>query len=43
MVKVCLAVHYANLRKLNLSKSIVDGIVKLDESNAVVKAKNLDI
>ncbi len=23
MIKVCLAVHFANIRKLNLSKSIV--------------------
>lgn len=30
MVKVALAVHYANIRKLNMSKSIVEGVVKLD-------------
>ena len=43
MIKVCLAVHFANIRKLNLSKSIVEGVIKLDETNAFTKRKNYDI
>ncbi len=43
MIKVALAVHYANIRKLNMSKSIVDGVVKVDTSNAFAKRKNLDV
>ena len=42
-VKVCLAIYYANIRKLNYSKSLVEGIVKLDPSNAFYKAKNKEI
>lgn len=42
-VKVCLAVYYANLRKLNYSKSLVEGTVKLDKSNVFYKAKNNEI
>ena len=38
--KVCLAVYYANLRKLNYSKSLIDGTIKLDVSNIFYKAKN---
>lgn len=39
-MKVCLAVYYANLRKLNYSKSLIDGGIKLDKSNVFYKAKN---
>lgn len=38
--KVCLAVYYANLRKLNYSKSLIEGTVKLDKSNAFYRVKN---
>ena len=41
--KVCLAVYYANLRKLNYSKSLVEGLIKIDQSNAFYKAKNIEI
>ena len=34
MMKVALAIHYANIRKLNMSKSIIEGTIKLDETNA---------
>jgi hypothetical protein len=40
-VKVCLSVHYGNLRKLSYSKSLMDGAVKIDKSNANLKVKNL--
>ena len=43
MVKVALAVHYANIRKLNMSKSIVNGVVKVDALNAFTKRKNSDV
>ncbi len=43
MIKVCLAVHFANIRKLNMSKSIVQNIIKLDENNVFTKKKNMDI
>lgn len=43
MVKVALAVHYANIRKLNISKSLVKGGVKVDTSNAFAKKKNHDV
>ena len=39
--KICLAVYYANLRKLNYSKSLVEGHVQLHHSNAFYKAKNI--
>ena len=39
-IKVCLAIYYANIRKLNYSKSLIEGTVKLDYSNAFYKAKN---
>lgn len=42
-VKICLAIFYANIRKLNYSKSLVEGTVKLDYSNAFYKAKNIEI
>ena len=42
-VKICLAVYYANLRKLNYSKSLVEGHIKLDYANAFYKAKNIEI
>lgn len=42
-MKVCLAIYYANIRKLNYSKSLVEGTVKLDYSNAFYKAKNIEI
>ncbi len=42
-VKVCLAVFYANLRKLNYSKSLVEGTIKLNSTNAFYKAKNNEI
>ena len=42
-VKVCLAIYYANIRKLNYSKSLIEGTVKLDSANAFYKAKNLEI
>lgn len=42
-VKVCLAVFYANLRKLNYSKSLVEGTIKLNPTNAFYKAKNNEI
>ena len=42
-MKVCLAVFYANLRKLNYSKSLVEGTIKLNHSNAFYKAKNNEI
>ena len=42
-MKVCLAVYYANLRKLNYSKSLIDGGIKLDKSNVFYKAKNNEI
>jgi hypothetical protein len=41
--KVCLAVFYANLRKLNYSKSLVEGTIKLNSTNAIYKAKNNEI
>jgi len=40
-MKVCLAIYYANIRKLNYSKSLIEGSVKLDEKNAFHKAKNI--
>lgn len=43
LIKVGLAVHYANMRKLNMSKSIVEKVVKLDESNVLAKRKNMDV
>lgn len=43
LVKISLAVHYANLRKLNYAKSLIDGAVKLDKGNAFYKAKNKEI
>jgi hypothetical protein len=43
MTKVALAIHYANIRKLNMSKSIIEGTIKLDETNAFAKRKNIDI
>ncbi len=42
-VKICLAIYYANIRKLNYSKSLVEGVIKLDGSNAFHKAKNNEI
>jgi hypothetical protein len=42
-IKICLAVFYANLRKLNYSKSLIDGTIKLDRSNVFYKAKNNEI
>lgn len=39
-VKICLAIYYANIRKLNYNKSLVEGVVKLDATNAFHKAKN---
>lgn len=42
-VKICLAIYYANIRKLNYSKSLVEGTVKLDYSNAFYKSKNTEI
>jgi hypothetical protein len=42
-IKVCLSVHYANLRKLAYSKSLVDGAVKIDKANVSFKAKNLEV
>lgn len=41
--KVCLAVFYANLRKLNYSKSLIEGTIKLNSSNAFYKVKNSEI
>jgi hypothetical protein len=40
-MKVCLAIYYANIRKLNYSKSLIEGSIKLDENNAFYKAKNI--
>ena len=42
-VKVCLSVHYANLRKLSYSKSLMDGAVKIDRSNVILKVKNMEV
>lgn len=42
-IKVCLSVHYSNLRKLTYSKSLVDGAVKVDRANAFFKLKNLEV
>lgn len=43
LVKVCLSVHYSNLRKLSYSKSLVGGEVKIDKANASLKLKNLEV
>lgn len=40
-IKVCLSIHYANLRKLTYSKSLVEGSIKIDRGNAFFKAKNI--
>lgn len=39
-IKICLAVHHANLRKLNYSKSLIEGTIKIDKTNVFFKAKN---
>lgn len=42
-VKVCLSVHYSNLRKLSYSKSLVGGEVNIDKTNASLKLKNIEV
>lgn len=42
-MKISLAIYFANIRKLGISKSTTDGTVKIDQSNAFMKRKNLDI
>jgi hypothetical protein len=43
LIKICLAVHYANTRKLNFAKSLIGGTVKLDKNNVFFKVKNTEI
>ena len=42
-IKVSLAIYYANIRKLNYSKSLIEGSVKLNYTNAFYKVKNGEI
>lgn len=42
-IKVCLSVHYSNLRKLSYSKSLIEGVVKVDKSNVFFKVKNMEV
>ena len=42
-IKVSLAIFYANIRKLNYYKSLIEGSVKLNYTNAFYKVKNGEI
>lgn len=40
LIKVCLAIHFANVKRLSVKRRSVTGTTKIDSEDAVFKSKN---